>query len=133
MPATRISKNSSRLLLTMQRKRRRSSSGTAVSCASARTRRLKASSESSRLISCGAAVLTGGWGGIGLSRRRGTGVAANPPIFADLGYRHVTGGGIGGQRQPQAGSLGVAIELDEVGMVRGELVRGRQDDEQLQR
>ena len=52
-PATRISKNSSRLLPTIARKRSRSSSGVAGSCASARTRRLNASCESSRLIGDG--------------------------------------------------------------------------------
>src|SRR5499427_7981446 len=50
-PATRISKNSSRLAPTMHRKRSRSSTGTTESCASESTRRLKASCDSSRLIS----------------------------------------------------------------------------------
>ncbi len=57
-PATRISKNSSRLLLTMHRNRSRSSSGTPGSSASASTRRLNASSDSSRLIG-GASRLLG--------------------------------------------------------------------------
>src|SRR5262245_37795554 len=48
MPATRISKNSSRLEETMQMKRRRSSKGTCGSAAWASTRRLKASSDNSR-------------------------------------------------------------------------------------
>ena len=48
-PATRISKNSSRLLSTMHRKRRRSSAGTLRSSARASTRRLNSSCPSSRL------------------------------------------------------------------------------------
>src|SRR6185437_6423475 len=48
-PATRISKNSSRLLEEMQRKRSRSSSGTDSSKACASTRRLNSRKESSRL------------------------------------------------------------------------------------
>src|SRR5512135_3450078 len=58
-PATRISKNSSRLLPTMQRKRRRSSSGTRGSVASASTRRLNASVESSRLMGGGCGSTAG--------------------------------------------------------------------------
>ena len=46
----RISKNSSRFDATIVRKRSRSSRGIDPSCASARTRRLKAMSDSSRLI-----------------------------------------------------------------------------------
>ena len=60
-PATRISKNSSRLLPTMVRKRSRSSSGTPASAASASTRRLNAISDSSRLIGDGSGAV-GGFG-----------------------------------------------------------------------
>src|SRR5437016_7346399 len=56
-PAMRISKNSSRLLLTMHRKRRRSRSGVADSSASVSTRRLKASIDNSRLIAGGSGSL----------------------------------------------------------------------------
>ena len=51
MPATRISKNSSRFEETMVRKRSRSSSGTESSAACASTRRLNARMPSSRLRS----------------------------------------------------------------------------------
>ncbi len=87
-PATRISKNSSRLLLTMHRKRSRSSSGTAASSASASTRRLNASSDSSRLISGGAARL----GGAVLAASRMSTApcdgssAANPSVSPTAGY-----------------------------------------------
>src|SRR5437588_9114549 len=50
MPATRISKNSSRLLLKMVMNLTRSISGWVGSCASSRTRRLNSSQLSSRLI-----------------------------------------------------------------------------------
>ena len=49
MPATRISKNSSRFELTIERKRTRSRRGTESSSASSRTRRSKLSQLSSRL------------------------------------------------------------------------------------
>ena len=53
-PETRISKNSSRLLLEMHRKRSRSSSGVRASSACASTRWLNSSAEVSRLMkSCG--------------------------------------------------------------------------------
>src|SRR6266446_9136100 len=50
MPATRISKNSSRFELKMQRNFTRSISGWVGSCASSRTRRLNSSQLSSRLM-----------------------------------------------------------------------------------
>src|SRR6266404_3484961 len=50
MPATRISKNSSRFELKMERNLTRSSSGWVGSCASSRTRRLNSSQLSSRLM-----------------------------------------------------------------------------------
>ena len=72
MPATRISKNSSRLLEEMQRNFSRSSSGTDSSCACASTRWLNSSIESSRLIRwCGALRS-------GASKRSAAAAAARP-------------------------------------------------------
>src|SRR5438270_3662085 len=62
MPATRISKNSSRLLLKMVMNLTRSISGWVGSCASSRTRRLNSSQLSSRLMKlAGSEKSRSGW------------------------------------------------------------------------
>src|SRR5215468_8575928 len=133
-PATRISKNSSRLLLTMQRKRSRSRRGIDASSASASTRRSNARMDSSRLIAGGSCSLTGG--GLGLRAIEVTVDAVAGAAATGLCPASVTGmlrrgrfaqpAWLAIEGKPQAVPFGVAIELDQIGAMQGELIgRGR--------
>src|SRR5215469_1890689 len=132
-PATRISKNSSRLLLTMHKKRSRSSSGIDGSSASASTRRSNARIESSRLIACGSGSLTGG--GLGLGAIEDTvdavaGAAATglcPASVTDMlrSGRFAGAARLEFERKPEATALRLSVELGQIGAVQSQLVGRR--------
>src|SRR5271155_4603253 len=129
-PATRISKNSSRLLLTMHRKRKRSSSGVIGSSARARTRRLKARADSSRLIGDGSAsfavpglcavnVTVGRAAGGEAATVSELGMTGSLRERGQFGYRHRPQRPL--ERKPDAAPAGFAIDVVKIGPMRREL------------
>src|SRR4029450_11243247 len=92
MPATRISKNSSRFELNIERNLTRSISGWIGSCASSRTRRLNSSQLSSRLMKFrGSEKRFAGGTSFGTTSIAAEGSSATLTLAADVGIYLVVG------------------------------------------
>src|SRR6186713_1062285 len=137
IPATRISKNSSRFELTIPRNLTRSSNGWVGSCASSRTRRLNSSQLSSRLMKFFAAEKSG-TGGASLGASIGTTLSGETVVagltfdgIGRAGARHIHGGRVTNSQPPPFANARVVAGPGPSGAAKGpsHIQLGRKDNQ----